>query len=333
MEIKKRKLKTAISFAVVSVMLVALFVTAVNTGSIKVTYGELFRGLFFEYSEDVATIVDLRFPRIIIAVLAGASLSVSGVLFQTVMKNPLADPGIIGITSAAEFVSTVVVSFFPMLYFLSPIFAFAGGMIACAIVYTLSYKDGFSPLRIILVGVAVSAVFSGLAEAFGSIGGAAYSKTASAVSANISMKTWDDVRLLGIYSAVGLFISLFMSKSCNIMALEDKTIRGLGVNVNAIRIMISFAAVLLASIITAVAGAVSFVGLIVPHMGRLMVGSDHKRLIPFSALLGALILLGADTVGRVVAYPYEISPAVIMSIVGGPFFIILLKRSSRIYGG
>lgn len=332
MENNKYRRKTILSFASVIILLVVLFIVSINTGSIKVTYRELFHGLFIEHTESVSTIVDLRFPRIIIAMLSGASLAVSGVMFQAVLKNPLADPGIIGISSAADFVSTVVVSFAPMLFFLTPIFAFVGGIIACILVYSLAYKGGFSPLRIILVGIAVSAVFSGLGEAFGSIGGAAYSKTANMVSANISMKTWSDVKLLAVYTLIGLLLSLFMAKKCNLMALEDKTIRGLGVNVNMLRVAISFAAVLLASITTAVAGSISFVGLIVPHLGRLMVGNNHKKLIPFSVFLGAFIMLCADTLGRIVAYPYEIAPAVIMSVIGGPFFIILLKRSDRTYG-
>lgn len=327
------KKKTLISFITVISFLVILFIVSVNTGTIKVTYKELFYGLFMGNSENVNIIVDLRFPRIIISMLAGASLAVSGVMFQSVLKNPLADPGIIGISSAASFVSTLIISFFPALFFLSPIFAFAGGIIACILVYSLAYKGGFSPLRIILVGVAVSAMFSGLSSAFSSMSGQSYTQTASMVNANISMKTWEDVRLLAVYTVIGLILSLFMAKKCNLMALEDKTIRGLGINVNTLRIVISFAAVLLASITTAIAGTISFVGLIVPHIGRLLVGNDHKKLIPFSIFLGALVMLGADTLGRVIAYPYEISPAVIMSVIGGPFFIILLKRSDKNYGG
>lgn len=327
------KKKTLISFITVISFLVILFIVSVNTGTIKVTYKELFYGLFMGNSENVNIIVDLRFPRIIISMLAGASLAVSGVMFQSVLKNPLADPGIIGISSAASFVSTLIISFFPALFFLSPIFAFAGGIIACILVYSLAYKGGFSPLRIILVGVAVSAMFSGLSSAFSSMSGQSYTQTASMVNANISMKTWEDVRLLAVYTVIGLILSLFMAKKCNLMALEDKTIRGLGINVNTLRIVISFAAVLLASITTAIAGTISFVGLIVPHIGRLLVGNDHKKLIPFSIFLGALVMLGADTLGRVIAYPYEISPAVIMSVIGGSFFIILLKRSDKNYGG
>lgn len=306
---------------------------SVNMGSIKVTYGELFSGLFVKYNENVATIYDLRFPRIIIAMVTGAGLAVSGVLFQAVLKNPLADPGIIGITAGSAFVSVLIVAFFPMWYFFTPLFSFLGGMLACVLVYSLSWKAGFFPLRIILVGVAISAVFTGLLQSFGTMSGQNYSGAAAIVNANISMKTWKDVRLLTGYVTLGLVLSFFVATKCNLLALEDKTIRSLGVNVNVLRAVISVIAVLLASITTAVAGSISFIGLIVPHIGRLLVGSDHKFLIPFSMLFGAFTMLLADTVGRLIAYPYEISAAIIMSVIGGPFFIILLKRSDKIYGG
>ena len=147
------------------------------------------------------------------------------------------------------------------------------------------------------------------------------------------MKTWEDVRLLAVYVVIGLVLAMRIAGSCNLLALEDKTVCSLGINVTVLRVMVSAVAVLLASITTAVAGAISFVGLIVPHMGRLLVGNEHKVLLPFSALLGAFIMLLADTTGRLIAYPYEIAPAVIMSVVGSPVFILLLKRSDKPYGG
>lgn len=321
--------KRGISFAVVIMVLIVLFFWAVNTGSLHVTFSQLFKGLFVSYDKTVATIYDLRFPRIFISMMAGAALAVSGVLFQAVLKNPLADPGIIGITSGASFFAVVVSTFFPMLYFFTPLFAFLGGLLAFFLVYSLSWKGGLSPIRIILVGVAVQAMFTGLSSAFSSAGG--MSSVSSIISANISMKTWNDVRTLAVYSLPGLVLSLFTAKACNLMALEDKTARGLGINVNRSRIIVSCVAVLLAGITTAVAGAVSFLGLIVPHIGRLLVGHDHKALIPFSALMGAALYLLADTLGRSIAYPAEISASVLMAVVGGPFFILLLRRS-KTYG-
>lgn len=325
----RKTAKAAISFIVMIVLLVALFFAAVNIGSLKVSFPELLKGLFVEYNEDVATIYDLRFPRIVISMLAGVAIAVSGVLFQAVLKNPLADPGIIGISSGASFAAVLITAFAPTLFFFTPLFAFLGGVIAFVLVYSLSWKGGLSPLRIILVGVAVDAMFTGLSSALNSMNGGNMSGVAAIVNGNITMKTWDDVKTLVPYVIVGLVLALIMTKMCNLLALEDKTARSLGINVNAMRIVISLIAVLLASISTAVAGVISFLGLIVPHIGRILVGSDHKALVPFSALFGAFTFLLADTIGRTIAAPYEVSASIIMSVVGGPFFIILLRRSKK----
>ncbi len=324
--------KKILSFVLTAVALFVLFVFAVNTGSLKVTPSELFSGLFIEYNPDVATIYDLRFPRIFIAMLGGAATAVSGVLLQAVMKNPLADPGIIGVSSGASLVAVIVTAFFPSLFFLTPMLAFIGGLIAFMLVYSLSWNGGLSPLRIILVGVAVNALCTGLMSAFNSATGSSYTGVASIVNANITQKTWDDFQTLAVYVVIGLVASFFVTNQCNLLSLEDKTARSLGMNVTRSRIVISVTAVLLASISTAVVGAISFLGLIVPHIARLLVGSNHKVLVPYSILLGAFTLLLADTIGRTVASPYEISAAVVMSVIGGPFFIFLLRRSKQNYG-
>ena len=324
--------KKILSFVITALGLLALFLVAVNTGSLKVTPLELFKGLFIEYNENVATIYDLRFPRILIAIFGGSATAVSGVLLQAVMKNPLADPGIIGVSSGASLTAVLITAFVPTLYFFTPLFAFLGGMVAFLLVYSLSWKGGLSPLRIILVGVAVNAMFTGLMSAFNSGTGSNYSGVASIVNANITMKTWNDFQTLLLYVVIGLIASVFVLGQCNLLALEDKTARRLGVNVTRSRIIISVIAVLLASISTAVIGPISFLGLIVPHIARLLVGSNHKVLVPYSILLGAFTLLLADTLGRTIAAPYEISAAIIMSVVGGPFFILLLRRSKQSYG-
>ena len=323
--------KKILSFVLTAVALFVLFIFAVNTGSLKVTPSELFSGLFIEYNPDVATIYDLRFPRIFIAMLGGAATAVSGVLLQAVMKNPLADPGIIGVSSGASLVAVIVTAFFPSLFFLTPMLAFIGGLVAFLLVYSLSWKGGLSPLRIILVGVAVNALCTGLMSAFNSATGSSYTGVASIVNANITQKTWDDFQTLAVYVVIGLVASFFVTNQCNLLSLEDKTARSLGMNVTRSRIVISVIAVLLASISTAVVGAISFLGLIVPHIARLLVGSNHKVLMPYSILLGAFTLLLADTISRTVASPYEISAAVVMSVIGGPFFVFLLRRSKQNY--
>lgn len=326
------KRKIIISYLVTVPLLLGLFLIAVNTGSLKVTPIQLFRGLFIEYDKTVATIYDLRFPRIFIAMLGGSAMAASGVLLQAVMKNPLADPGILGISSGASFAAALITAFIPSLYFFTPLFAFLGGIIACAIVYALSWKNGLNPLRIILVGVAVNTMFTGLMSAFNSATGSSYSGVASIVNANITMKTWDDFQTLLWYSIIGLVLSVLAAGKCDLLSLEDKTVRSLGVNVTASRLAVSGIAALLSSVSTAVIGPISFLGLIVPHIARLLVGSQHKVLLPYAMLLGAVAFLLADTIGRTIASPYEISASVIMSVVGGPFFILLLRRSEKHHG-
>ena len=320
------------AFLVTMAALIALFFVAVNTGSLQVGPMQLLSGLFVSYDETVSTIYDLRLPRILIAMVGGAATAVAGVLLQAAIRNPLADPGIIGVSAGASFAAVLVTAFFPMLLFFTPVFAFAGGLVAFGLVYSLSWRGGLSPLRIILVGVAVGAMFTGLMSAFDSGTGSTMSGVASLVDANITMKTWDDFATLAVYAAIGLALALLMAKRCDLLALEDKTARSLGLNVDRACIATSAAGVLLASVSTAIIGPISFLGLLVPHIARILVGTSHRVLVPYAIVLGAFTLLLADTIGRTVAAPYEISAAVIMSIVGGPLFIVLLRRARSGYG-
>ena len=324
--------RTVLSFAAVLLLLLAMIYISINTGSLNVSMSQLIHGLFVEYDQQVATVWDLRFPRIIIASLGGAALAVSGVLFQACMKNPIADPGIIGVSSGASFVAVLIAGLFPSLYFFTPVLAFAGGILACGLVYLLAFKNGLNPLRVILVGVAVNAVFSGLTQAFNSMTGGSLSGVASIANANISQKTWDDVYIISGYVILGLVLAWMSFYKCDLLSLSDQTARGLGVNVTSTRMAVSLIAVILASISTAELGVVSFLGLIVPHIARILIGSNHKVLIPFSMLGGAFLLLLADTLGRTIAAPYEISASILLAIVGGPMLIILIRRSDKTYG-
>lgn len=325
----KKTAGTILAFAVMILLLTVLFFASVNIGSLKVGVPDILQGMIGKGSEEVSTVFDLRLPRIFISILAGAATAVSGVLFQAVLKNPLADPGIIGISSGATFAAILITAFAPTLFFFTPVFAFFGGVLAFCLVYTLSWKGGLSPLWVILTGVAVNAMFTGLSSGLNSMNGGNMSGVAAIVNGNITMKTWDDVRMLAPYVLAGIVLAVVLAGMCDILSLEDKTARSLGVNVNLMRILISLVAVLLAAISAAVAGSISFLGLIVPHMGRILVGSEHKKLLPFSMLLGAFLFLLADTAGRTIAAPYEISASILMSVAGGPFFMILLRRSKK----
>lgn len=330
--VRNSTIKTVMVFGVTAFILAALFVAAVNTGGLHTTVPQLMNGLFREYDETVAIILQLRFPRIIVAMAGGGVMAVSGVLLQAVMRNPLADPGIIGVSSGAAFAAVIVSSFFPSLAMFTPVFSFVGGMTAFGLVYVLAWNKEISPLRLILTGIAVDAFFTGLYQAFQAFTGNTYSGAAAIINANISLKTWDDVYGMLVYAAAASIACVFATGRCNLLSLSDKTLSGLGINLRRTRLLLSVLSVFMASVFTAVVGAVSFLGLIVPHMARLLVGSNHKKLLPYSALLGAVVFLAADTVGRCIAYPYEISASVIMSVIGGPLFVILLKRSGTVYG-
>ena len=226
------------------VILFLCFFVAINVGSIQVSFLELFKGLFVEYNENVASIYSIRFPRIIIAMLVGGALALSGLLFQVVLKNPLADPGIIGISNGASLVSILAGIFLPQLYAVIPLLSFFGGLITFAIIYSLSWKAGFKTTRIILIGVAINYTISALVTL-------AQSSTASITSGamgTISLYTWNDVRVLLIYLVPVIVITLFMAKACNLLGLEDRTLMSLGINVDLYRFGLSLIAVLLCSI-------------------------------------------------------------------------------------
>lgn len=321
-----------LAFIIVLLLLPLLTLYAMVTGSIEVTYIEVLKNIFNTTNEQVAIIKDLRFPRIIIAIFAGAALAVSGVLLQAIMRNPLAEPGIIGVASGASFFTMVMVAFFPALFFYSPLFAFIGGIIAFLIVYALSWKHYLHPLRMILIGVAIHALFTGLGQVIGLTNASSMMNSVAVDMSTLTMKTWRDVQIITIYGSIGLILAFTLFSWCNHLALKDKTLHNLGFPINRARFFIAIVAVLLASIATAVAGMFTFVGLLIPHIGRTLVGGDHKYLIPFSALAGGLLILLADTLGRTIMAPIEIPASIIMAVIGGPFLIFVLRKSEKIYG-
>ncbi len=328
----KRNGKCVAAFLLVSVALLVLFFISINLGSIRLTVPQLLRGLFIEYDKDVASVYDLRFPRILISMMAGAALAVAGALLQAVLKNPLADPGLLGISSGAGFAAVLASMLFPQLYFITPLFSFLGGLAAFGMVCGLAWKGTLSPMRIILMGIAVQSLFSGLSEGLRAMSGGNSSGVAAIVQGNITMKTWDDVHVLVVVAALGLVLAFICAHWCDLCGLEDKTVRGLGVNVDKVRLVVSLTAVFLASGCTAIVGPVSFIGLLVPHIGRILVGSAHRRLLPFCALSGALLFLAADTLGRTMIRPHEMNASVLLAVLGGITFVVLLRKNGGIYG-
>lgn len=310
--------------ALVLVILVVLFSTI---GSVNLSLGEIISSLIHQENSMVMTIVyKMRLPRNILAVLIGANLAVSGVLLQSVMKNPLADPGITGVSSGASVAAIIILLLMPQLSGALPLFAFVGGAIACALVFIMAWKNGLRPERIVLAGVAINTILGGFISLLSTLFSDRIQSAILWLNGSLATKTWSHVDMLFLYSLIGLGLSLFLIRSTNVLQLGDESAKNLGFNVSRTRLVISAVAVFLAAISTAVVGIISFIGLIVPHIARLLMGSDHKYTIPFSMVLGAIVLLIADTLARTIGGSIEIPVGVITSIVGGPFFLYLLRK-------
>ena len=310
--------------------LATIVLYSMKTGSIEISLKELIVGLIKNDSTgNVGIIKDIRLPRILCAVLIGASLGVAGTLLQAVMKNPLADPGITGISSGASLVAIIIMVFLPELNNVKPVVSFIGGSFAAVIVYLIAYDKGFSPIRIVLAGVAINSLLTSMASIVTMFNGGAQNSIDMWLSGSLATVTKSDVNILAVCTLLGIGLALTTSKTCNLLALGDKTSKSLGVDTTKQTIIISAIAVFLASTSTGVGGVISFVGLIVPHIARFIIGSNHKYLIPFSAVLGSILLILADTLGRSVFKPYEVPVGLVMSVIGAPFFIYLLKRRKR----
>lgn len=303
---------------------------SLRIGSIDISFKELIEGMLLnKQSNNFLIIRDLRMPRVLSAVLIGGNLAVAGALLQTTMKNPLADPGIIGISSGASLGAIAVMVIFTDLIKYKIIIAFIGGIIAACLVYLIGEDKGFSPVRIILAGVCVNSILNALSSMVTVFNSSGVSSIQTWLLGSLVNLTWNDFIILGLHTIVGIILCLLVIKSCDIMGLGDKTAQSLGLNVNRVRVMITFVAVFLTSISTGVGGVISFVGLVIPHICRFLIGSSHKFLIPFSYFMGGFLLLVADTVSRNIFKPYEIPVGVTMCLVGGPFFIYILRRSKR----
>ncbi len=311
---------------VVMILLAAFSIVALNIGIIKVPFTDLVTNLFRTDQGPVAIIRDLRGPRIVLSVLVGFNLAVSGLLMQAVLGNPLADPGITGVSAGASVFAITILVYYPHMSAYLPLFSFLGGLLAYTIIILLAWKHGFSPLRLVLTGVAVNAFLGGINSVLAILNTDKIQGVLLWTNGNIALRGWKHVRVLLPYTIAGIILALSVSKSADLLLLGEKNAKSIGVNVDFHRFILSLLAVYLAGISVSVVGIIGFVGLIVPHISRLLVGSNHKFLIPMSGLTGALLLLLADTLARTVVKPLELPVGIVMATVGGPFFLFLLRK-------
>ena len=284
-----------------------------------------------------ATLWVIRFPRIAMAMVVGASLATAGVVMQGVFRNPLAEPGVVGVSSGAAVGASAIIVFggAGLSPIVAPAFAFVGGLIATFVVYFTARSGGRTEVvTLVLTGIAVNAV-AGAGIAFFTFAGTTQQREQIVFwqLGSLNGSRWQDVAIVLPIAIVGIAGSALLAKRLDLMALGERQARHLGVNIERTRIIAIIVVALLTAAAVALCGIIAFVGLVIPHLMRMLLGPGHRALIPTSALGGALLLLGADLVARN-AVPYaELPIGMLTALVGGPFFFWLLRRTRVRAGG
>lgn len=322
--------KRIIVMVVLSVLLIAACISGLMIGQVSFTLQEIWNGIFVNENTLERRIVwDLRFPRVLIGMLVGMCLAMSGGILQGIMKNPLADPGIIGVTSGAGLAATTIMIIYPAYIMFLPLAAFLGAFITALVIYMMSWKGGTSPMRIILVGVAINAVLGAFMSALMLL----YSERVQAVlpwlAGGIAGVGWKQFEMVIYYAVVAVLLSLYGIRHIRILRLGDEVAKLLGHNVERSRFFLIVLSTLLAGIAVSVAGLIGFVGLVVPHILRIIIGGDYRYLLPASALGGAFLVVFADTVARSAFDPIELPVGILLSFLGGPFFLYMIQRRGK----
>ena len=281
----------------------------------------------------------LRAPRGLLALIVGAGLALAGVVMQTLVRNPLADPYLLGVSSGASVGATAVITIGVFtsfgLYSIS-VGALFGALAATAIVYLITLaQGGLTPLRLILTGVVASSAFSALASFL--VFKAQDARAAQGVMfwmlGSVVGAQWDRLLLPALVVLAAFLILMFMSNPLDAMAAGPDTAAALGVNVERLRQILFFIQALLVGAMVAVAGGIGFVGLVIPHLARIMVGSLHRRLLPIAMVLGAVFMVWVDVIARIAAPPQEIPLGVVTGVLGAPLFLLLMGRGRYQFGG
>lgn len=307
-------------------LLLSSIVIALSKGAVSISFQAIVAAFTSQRTMDSQIIMNIRLPRTILTTLVGINLASSGAILQAVMKNPLADPHIIGISSGAGIAGIFIMLILPQFSFLITPVAFVGALLAACCIYLLAWKNGIRPLRIILAGVAVSSFIGAGISALLILYSDRVHGALMWMVGGFAARSWQHVYLILPYTVLGIIFILFFTRHLNVLMLGDDIARGLGLNIERTRIVLTAAAALLAASAVSVAGLLGFVGLIVPHTARLIIGSDYRFLLPASILLGGSIVTLSDTVARCAFAPIELPVGIFMSILGVPFFLFLLRR-------
>lgn len=313
----------------------AVIVISLNTGTIRLSPLAVLQTLLGQGSpDDQIVLFDYRLPRILITVLAGAGLGISGAALQGITRNPLADPGILGLHAGAALGLMVFVSLsYSMdgsIALLIPLFTFAGGVISALIIMLLAYDrhNGVSPIKLILVGIAVAAGFHALTLYLSlRLDEDTYSFAARWLAGSVWGRDWIHVQALLPWIVVCVPYIWSRSKTLDAFGLGDAAATGIGTPVRSQRIWLLLCTVALSAISVSMAGGIGFIGLAAPHLARRLVGPMHRHLIPAAGLIGMVILVTADTIGRTIFQPNAIPAGIVVAAIGAPYFLYLLVRT------
>ncbi|MBO1512642.1 FecCD family ABC transporter permease [Metabacillus bambusae] len=315
------------------VLLFFSIIISIHFGAANLSYRDVVYAIFQFDKENSAHIIirELRLPRAIAAICVGAALAVSGAIMQGMTRNPLASPSIMGVTAGSSFLIAIALAFIPGITYLGlMMFSFIGAGVGATLVFGISSlsKGGITPVKLALAGSAITSLLSSLS-------------TATGIKFNISkdISYWfvggvSSVQPQHIYFALpfilgGLVFALFLSRSISILSLGEETAKGLGQNTSLVKLSGTIVVLLLTGAAVSIAGMIGFIGLVIPHITRFLVGTDYRWIIPFSAILGGILLIAADIVGRMVNPPFETPVGAVTAIIGVPFFLYLARKEGR----
>ncbi|WP_420831108.1 FecCD family ABC transporter permease [Paenibacillus artemisiicola] len=313
----------------IALLFLALLV-GLMSGAIAIPAREVVNALFRASDSEARQIVwNLRLPRVLTGMLAGICLSVAGAFLQGVFRNPLADPGIIGVSSGGGLAAVVIMILYPEQIAYLPISAFLGALAAAAVVYLLAWKGGASPIRLILAGVAVNSLLGAVMAGLMILNSEKVQAVLPWMSGSLNGRSWPHFDSLLPYTAIGLAASVLLVKQANLLVLGDDAAKVLGTRVELSRLWIILLATFMAGAAISIVGMVGFVGLVVPHVARLLVGSDYRIFLPASAIGGGALVVAADTAARSWFDPIEFPVGILLAVLGAPFFLYLLRKGAR----
>lgn len=311
-------------------VLVAVLVASIAVGSKDIPVSTVLDALFaYNDSDDHAIVQALRVPRTLMGLAVGAALGMAGALIQALTRNPLADPGILGVNAGAAFFVVLAVGLFGLTSIQSYIwFAFLGAIVTTVLVYAVGSagRGGATPVRLTLAGVAIGAVLSGISSGITLLNPSTFDRMRQWGAGSLVAPGYETLWAVLPFIGIGLVIAILVARPLNAVALGDDLAAALGANMVRTRALVVVATTLLAGAATAAAGPIGFVGLMVPHVARWIVGPDQRWIFLFTVVLAPILLLTSDIVGRVVMRPGELQVGIVTAFVGAPVLILLARR-------